>query len=526
MHHHIKNSEVLIVGAGPSGLMMACQLARNGIPFRIIDKKNQPTSYSRALILQARSLEIFDQMGIAGKALEQGIIARKINVSFRGKKPITLNLGNIGQSVTKFPYLLLLEQSRTEQLLIDFIKTYGYSVERHTELIYFTQDPNRVTVTLRLPDGSEEITEASWLIGADGSQSLVRKQLNIPFLGKTHELELFVLDSRADINLPNDEICFSFTADISSGIFPLSNGRKRLDGTIPKDLKARKSITFADIYNNYAKHASLDIKLHEPEWFSVFHSHQRYAEQFRKDRCFLIGDAAHVLSPVGAQGMNTGLQDAYNLAWKLSFVIRNKAEDSLLDSYQTERLRLAKHLIKSTDHAFHLVSGENWPARIFRLYTAPVLFRLLFPIIERYGLISRYLFKGISQTGLNYRNFFSSKFSFFSIPQPGDRLPYAIFNNGEVQINIQVKIRGTDFYLLIFAKQGLLDEFKLIAEKYKAILSVEVIPFNPGTEKLYKKMGIKKEGYYLVRPDMHIACCSNKLQTAHLERFLQQYLRT
>jgi 2-polyprenyl-6-methoxyphenol hydroxylase-like FAD-dependent oxidoreductase len=530
LQNSTQSTDVLIVGAGPSGLMMACQLARHGISFRIIDRKDQSASYSGALILQARSLEILDQMGIANKALEEGIIAQKISISFNGKKPLGLNLKGIGTSLTKFPYLLMIEQSKTEQILTNYIETYGHSIERKTELLHFSRNNVKVTVILGLPDGSEEIVEASYLIAADGGQSLIRKQLNIPFLGKTHQLSLFVLDTRADADLQADEIYFSFTKHASSGIFPLTQGRKRIDGTLSKELNGKKPLAFNDIEKNYADRVSLKIKLYEPEWFSVFHTHQRYASTFRLNRCFLIGDAAHVLSPVGAQGMNTGLQDAYNLAWKLSLVILKKADDPLLDTYQSERQPLAKELIRSTDRAFHLVSDHNFLSETFRLRIAPFLLKTLFPIIEKQRSLGQFLFKGISETGIHYRkNFFTKQASkgIFprKAPKPGDRLPFIFFNLDGNEINIQNKIKTKEFHLFAFTKQEPATEYKKFAEKYQGILSIEVIPFNPGTAILYKKLGIKDEGCYLIRPDMYIAYRSNKPGNDDVERFLHHYLK-
>jgi 2-polyprenyl-6-methoxyphenol hydroxylase-like FAD-dependent oxidoreductase len=389
----IKNTKTLIVGAGPSGLMMACQLALRNIPFRIIEKNEHHSNYSGALIIQPRTLEIFDQMGIAEKAMASGVCAHKINIIFNRVKSLTLELKDLGKDLSKFPNLLMLEQSKTEQLLINFIKDYGYAVERRTTLLRLCPDSDDVTVILKLPDGSEEIIKTPYLIAADGGQSLVRTQLNIPFLGKSHKLSLFVLDTKAEINLPSNTISFFFSKNASSGIFPLTSGMWRIDGTIPKELETKDILTFNDIEKNFAQRIGMDVKLYDPQWFSVFHSHQRYAGLFRQNRIFLIGDAAHVLSPVGAQGMNTGLQDAYNLAWKLAMVIEGQAKDSLLDSYHEERQHLAKKLVSSTDRAFQMVTSNSFLAKKFRLGIAPLLLRLLFSIIQKKTWIGRLLFK-------------------------------------------------------------------------------------------------------------------------------------
>ncbi|NVO11835.1 MAG: FAD-dependent monooxygenase [Bacteroidales bacterium] len=526
MQNNIKNTKVLIVGAGPSGLMMACQLARLGVSFRIIEKKEHPTTYSGALIVQARTLEIFDQMGIAEKAIQEGIEAHKINIIFNGKNPLALNLKDIGKGLTKFPNLLMLEQSKTEQLLIDFIHDYGFSIERQTEFLRFSQDNDGVTSTVKLPDGREEVIQSDYLIAADGGQSLIRKRLNIPFLGKTHKLTLFVLDSEATVDMQPNEICFSFSEKASTGIFPLKDERWRIDGTIPNELEVKNTITFNDIEETYSQRTHLNIKLQEPQWFSVFHAHQRYAELYRQNRCFLVGDAAHAFSPIGAQGMNTGMQDVYNLAWKLSLVINGKAKESFLNTYNAERQPIAKKLVLSTDRAFQIVSSNKFLAKRIRLNLVPFLLRVLFPIVEKRGYLSRYLFSGISEIGVHYRkNALSNKSSIgifpFRSPKPGDRLPYILFDG----INLQDKVKEAKFHLIIFAEDSSAGIYKVLAEKYKDILSTEIIPLNAGTANLYKSLGIKKDGCYLVRPDMYIAYRSNKLRIDHFERFFNQYLQ-
>jgi 2-polyprenyl-6-methoxyphenol hydroxylase-like FAD-dependent oxidoreductase len=529
------DSPVLIVGAGPSGLMMACQLAIRNIPFRIIDKNEHPSTNSGALIVHARSLEIFNQIAcptlggsIADKAIAEGIVANKINIVFNGKKPISLDLHGLGKGITRYPYLLMHEQSKTEQLLIDVINAYGFQVERKTTLLRFCPDMDYVTVILQLPNGNEEIIKTPYLIAADGGQSLVRTQLDIPFPGKTNNITLFLFDGKADVNLAPDEICFSFADNVSSGIFPLTSGRWRIDGTILKDVEANNTVTFHDIAETFAMRTRMNIKLYEPQWFSVFHSHQRYAGLLQKGRCFLLGDAAHVLSPVGAQGMNTGLQDAYNLAWKLSLVIRGKAKVSLLNTYHNERQPIARKLVRYTAKAFYLAASENFFAKKFRLQIAPFLLKSLFPMIQKQRWTGQFIFHAIAETGIHYRKSSLSKEASVGIfpkeaPKPGDRLPFIQFEINGVTANIHDGIKGTGFHLLMFINQQANLEIERMNEKYNDILFIEVIPLNSGAASLYKKLGIKKNGFYLIRPDMHIACRSNLPGIEHYEKLIDRY---
>ena len=524
-----KKSEVLIIGAGPSGLMMACQLALHTIPFRIIDKKDHCTNYSGALIIHARSIEIFYQMGIAQSAIQKGIIANEINIIFNGKKTFRIHVKNIGQGLTKFPYLLMLEQSKTEQLLIDFISNFGYSVERNTELLRFAEDTEGVISILKPANGKEETVRTKYLIGADGGNSTIRKQLNIPFIGLTHPISLFVTDCKAEVKLSPESICFSFSNASTAGFFPLTNGRWRVDGAIPVKLEAKDELTFDDIENKFAERTRMEVKLYQPQWFSVFHSHQGYALSFRQNHCFLIGDAAHIHSPVGAQGMNTGLQDAYNLAWKLALVIQEKAKALLLDTYASERAEIAKKVIRSTDKVFNLVTSQNFFLKTFRIYAVPLIMRLIFPLMVKKKAIRHFFFRKISEIGIQYREspltHHAPSGNFPShAPKPGDRLPCIPYNEDGKEINIQDKVKGTGFHLFVFTKHTSPDEIIRVAEKYKDIMSFETIPYTSETKYLYKRLGMDVSGYYLIRPDMYIAYRSCKPGAEHFENYLRLFL--
>lgn len=300
-----------------------------------------------------------------------------------------------------------------------------------------------------------------------------------------------------------------------------------MDGTIPRKISSLKEITFRDIEPDFASRNRLKIKLHHPEWFSVFHSHQQYAGAFKYKRCFIIGDAAHVFSPVGAQGMNTGMQDAYNLAWKLAMSLEGYSNESLLGSYQKERQPLARNMIKSTDHFFRIVTGSSNMDKKIRLQLAPFLLKVFFPIIEKQKIISRYLFKGISEIGINYRKSplsSNSSQGYFSLnaPKPGDRLPYVLFNQGGKELNLQDIVNGTFFHLIIFSRSAITLELSTYIRQYSGWLMVHHIPPDDGNRSMYKRLGMGKTGCYLIRPDMYIAYRAKKLNIEKLERYLKK----
>lgn len=523
------NTDILIVGAGPTGLMMACQLAINNIPFRIIDKNEDHTTQSRALVIQARSVEILDQMGIAEKAIQQGKIAKAIGAFFNGKKVLRVTVNNMGKGLTKFPYLLMLEQSHTEKILVDFLKEHGHEVERRTELKSFTQNIDEVTSILKLPEGKEETVKAKYIIGADGTHSIVRQQLNIPFGGKTYQESLFVLDCKAEVEISHDEMYLTFAEEAVGGFFPLTNGRWRILGNIPKELEGKEEITFEDIEKNFAERIRMNVKLYDPQWISAYHSHHRYASTFRIKRCFLAGDAAHIHSPVGAQGMNTGLQDAYNLAWKLTLVLNGKAKDTLLDTYTEERISIARNLVRSTDRAFNLVTSANIFLKTFRLYMMPVALKLGAPLFQKLKFIQRLAFRIISEIGISYRkrslsqNASLGKFPNYA-PKPGDRLPFIEFKDASGnKTNIQEKVKDKFFCLFIFS-DSVPKEIISMVESFKDLFSIETIPFTEHTKILNKAFGIKRNGCYLIRPDMYIAYRADKFDTEHLTKYLSQFL--
>jgi 2-polyprenyl-6-methoxyphenol hydroxylase-like FAD-dependent oxidoreductase len=517
-------TRVLIVGAGPTGLMMASQLARFGIAFRIIEKNEGPTTQSRALVIQPRSLELFEQMGIAERAVNQGRTFQTINYVVNGKLVQRVPLGNFGKGLTKFPFLLILEQSKTEPLLIDFLRHQGHGVEWLTELASFSQSDSGISATLKHLD-KEETIEADWLIGADGASSPVRKMLDIPFGGETYKESLFVLDCKINWPFKDDEAAIALSKDAFGMFFPMTDGRCRVSGIVSEEYVDKDTISFDEVNRDFAKNLKMDVTLSDPQWISLYHAHHRYVAQFRKGRCFLAGDAAHVHSPAGAQGMNTGLQDAYNLAWKLALVIRGQAEQTILDTYQEERLPIARKLVQTTDRVFGITVSENPFVVFWRVHVIPRFVAL----IPKEKHLLRFAFRLISQIAIAYGDSSLSRDGSLgsfprTAPRPGDRLPFATFHENNELINIQDKVKAPAFHLLLFLRNSSDEKIKAIhdlVDQYNDMIQIERIFFALGSNDLFEIFGVQNGGYYLVRPDMYVAYRSNTFNQNHLKAFLK-----
>lgn len=520
---------VLIVGAGPTGLMAACQLARFGIPFRIIEQHTGPTAQSRALVIQARSLEIFAQMGIAKRAVAEGKVASALNYVVNGTLAQRVPLGAFGQGLSAFPYLLMLEQSKTEPLLIDDLTAHGGQVEWETELTAITQDPHGVSATIKRPDGTDETMRADWLIGADGAKSIVRHLLAIPFGGETYKESLFVLDCTVSWPFRDDEATIALSDTAFGLFFPMTNGRCRVAGIVSAEYAERDDITYEAATKDYAKNLKMDITLSDPQWISLYHAHHRYVSTFRKRRCFLAGDAAHVHSPAGAQGMNTGLQDSYNLAWKLALVCRGQASEALLDTYNEERLPIARRIVHTTDRLFGITVNTNPLVRFARAQIMPRAVAL----VPRIKPVSHIVFRTISQIGFTYRGQRlardASRGTFpRRAPQSGDRLPFATYEDvGGRTINLQERVGGTSFHLFLFPGTGDDDTMRAVravAADFPDTVIVETISLATQTRQVYRRLGIHGSGYYLIRPDLHIAYRSADADAPSLRAYLTRWL--
>ncbi len=351
--------DVLIVGAGPTGLMLANQLGRRGLRPLIIDRHAGPSQQTRALGVQARTLEIYAHLGIAERAIELGKRGTGANMWADGKKMARIPLGDIGRHVTPYPYILILGQDDNERIMGERLKDWDLAVQWNTEMVGLAQEPGHVTATLRDADGTIRHVDATWMAGCDGARSAVRELNGIGFPGAPYEHVFFVADVEMTGGMVPEEVNVYLWKSGFHLLFPMrGQDHWRIVGILPAELRDKEDVRFEDVIPSLHAEAGAGLSFKTCTWFSTYRIHHRSASRFRDRRCFLLGDAAHIHSPVGAQGMNTGLQDAYNLAWKLALVIEGEAGDTLLDSYEAERLPVARRLLETTDRGFRLVVSD------------------------------------------------------------------------------------------------------------------------------------------------------------------------
>src|SRR5436190_1121713 len=437
------DTDVLIVGGGPTGLMLANQIGRRGVRAVIIDRHSGPAQ-----------------------------------------------------------------------------QTWGMAVQWNTELTGITQEPGRVIATLKQPDGSTRKIQAAYVAGCDGGHSAVRELSGITFPGAPYEHVFFVADTEATGPMVAEELNVYLWRDGFHLFFPMhGKDRWRVIGILPRKLRGSDDVRFEELSPDIRRAAAANLDFKECSWFSTYHIHHRAAEKFRDRRCFLLGDAAHVHSPAGGQGMNTGLQDAYNLAWKLALVVKGHADAALLDSYEAERIPVAQRLLSTTDRAFMLVVSDSWLAGLFRtrILARIAAFAMTF---ERPKQIA---FRTISQTGIAYRESPLSKMLPGvpdGSPRAGDRFPWLRLRfqaNGPVEDLFQ-KLDDTRYNLIVFGQPAPPGEALGLGD----LLLIHVIPDEAHNAQELARVRIPGQAFYLLRPDGHVGLAGTRLEPGAVARYLSE----
>jgi len=490
------DTEVLVVGAGPTGLVLALWLARLGIRVRIVDKTAGPGNTSRALAVQARTLELYRQLGFARDVVEAGLIFSAANFWAAGRRAARADLGNLGAGRSPYPYGLIYPQDEHERFLIARLKELGVRVERETELTGFEESDGGIVAQLR----ASAACEAAFLAGCDGARSTVREKLGIRFSGGTYQHLFYVADVEASGPLMDRELHVSVDASDFAAAFPLKDpGRARLIGTIrPEAEEDGEHLDWDDVSKDLLQRLRVDVR--RVNWFSTYHVHHRVAERFRHGRVFLLGDAAHVHSPVGGQGMNTGIGDAVNLAWKLAAALRGRAPLRILDSYEPERIAFARRLVASTDRVFQFVTRRGRLAAQVRVHLAPRVIAAAF----RLPAVRRFLFRTVSQTAIEYRESFLSEGRAGRV-HGGDRLPWVTPDNF-------APLQSLDWQVHVYGQAAR----ELAAACAARGLPLHVFPWSTAAA----RAGLARDASYLVRPDGYVALADPLHAVARLARYL------
>ena len=432
-----------------------------------------------------------------------------------------------GAAISPYPFMLVHEQYKTEQMLLNDLRMHGGEVMWETEIASLTQSDGGIDATLQRANGNElalspvegETLRTRYVIGADGAHSFVRRYLDLRFEGDTYAQQLFLADVEMTWSLPRDRLFVEITRFGLLAYFPMhgkghrdgySDSQYRIVGSLTPEMadheQAAGHITLEDVQQTLNEYSVTGAHISDMNWASSYRIHRRMTDRFRVGRFFLAGDAAHIHSPAGGQGMNTGIQDAWNLAWKLALVVRGEASETLLESYEPERVPVARTILNGTDRGFSMQASPNPVARRLRYYLTPLL-----PFFTNNRFAGAQLFKLVSQTWIGYRDSASvgGDYDQGKRAQPGDRAPHARFDAGaRAGESIFALLRGVDHHLLLFPSD--LVDGEAARERAEALLAgyqitTHVHLIDGAQRSLYNGYGVHAPTALLVRPDGHIA---------------------
>lgn len=476
---------VLVVGAGPTGLVMALSLARRGVPVRIIDAKQGPADESRAMGVHARTLEFYRQFGFAEAVVERGMAAEQIRFRAGDRDGARFSLRAMGAGLSPYPFMLTFPQDQHERFLLDRLAELGVVVEWGSALEDFVDRGDEVEAVIRCNTSTERSVHA-YIAGCDGAHSKVREVLGVGFPGGSSEQMFYVTDAIVAGAAP-DVLYLGLSGDGLALMMPVrTTGSYRIFGLVPPGVGVQQSIGWADV----GEHAEslLGFAAVQVNWFSTYHVHHRVAERFGVGRVFIAGDAGHIHSPAGGQGMNTGIGDAVNLSWKIADVMHGRADSGLLDTYEQERLPFAQLLVATTDRAFRVLVDDGFIARAARVHLVP---RILSTVM-RFALPRRLFFKTFSQTRISYRHCVFNQGRAGAI-RGGDRLPWITTEQGDNFAALQT----LSWQLHIYGRPPA----GVVEAADQLMLDVHRFPWSDAA----RRAGVQRDASYLVRPDGYVA---------------------
>ncbi|MDJ1136896.1 FAD-dependent oxidoreductase [Streptomyces iconiensis] len=520
--------DVLVAGAGPTGLALAHELARRGLTVRLIDAAPGPATTSRALATHARTLELYDQMGVLDAMLARGRRVRHFSMYQRGRRLVRFG-PDYSELPTRFPFTLVIDQVRTEEVLREAADGLGVRAEWGVRVESVGQDDaGSVRAGLRHTDGSAEEVEVPWLVGCDGGHSTVRGELGLPLIGEGSETWL-ISDAKIDLDLPGDSLHLMHVPGGSVMAVPFPERDKwRLLDTVDAVDDGPDAVA-ARFARKIAAGCGQRVRVAEPTWVSVFTIQQRMVPRMRVGRCMVAGDAAHVHSPASGQGLNTGLQDACNLAWKLAMAARGHADDRLLDSYDAERVPVGEQLLNSTKKATRLVALKSAVQAVM----LPVVFAVIRNVPALRGRIERKIMRQMTALSLTYpASPLTHEAPGARDPVPGARIAQVTPEEaaGAGWQALLAELRDPRWTLLVFDQPdeaGDTEAAGALAAEYESWLSVRTVadadsspgpgPLADPGRRLAAGLGAGPGGWLLVRPDGYLS--------ARGDRFTLQALR-
>lgn len=532
--------DVLVVGAGPTGLTLAAWLNAFGVSVRLVDRSVDRVHESRALAVQPRTLEVLRGLGVANELVRRGNPAVRL-AAHVGRRIVRVPFFDIGLDDTAFPYLLFVSQAETEQLLGEHLAAHGVRVERGVELSSFTESAGDVTCTLRTV-GGEETVRATYLVGCDGVRSTVREQAGVPFVGGRYPQTFLLADLPAD-GLETGDVHAFVTDRGPLFFFPLGRPAPWRLLTLappsfaadPKGGSAARDLSVADLQELTDRATGGRVQLGEPVWSTAFSVHHRLAAGYRVGRVFLAGDAAHVHSPAGAQGMNTGIQDAWNLGWKLALVISGSPVE-LLGSYEAERRPVGVFVLRFTDWAFTASTSSGRAAQMVREQIVP----RLAPIALRFRPGRAAAFRTVSQLGIRYRRSpaVQPDRRRRPRPRPGDRLPDARVASDGQPLWLHEMLTAPAYHLLLCGPRHAWDAVALdgLSARYGTLLTVHLLDRHlvdrqsgPGVlhdldGTAHARLHVRRAAQLLVRPDGHVAYRADSTDLTGLTLYLDRWL--
>jgi 2-polyprenyl-6-methoxyphenol hydroxylase-like FAD-dependent oxidoreductase len=532
--------DVLIVGAGPTGLALAAVLQQFGVRLRLIDRLRERGRESRALAVQARTLELLQMLGLGESLVKRGNRSTRLRLHLEGRAVAEVQLGEIGGFDTRFPFILFVSQAETEALLIEHLRSHGVKAEGGVELTTFEDGVDGVRSVLRHEDGREERVQSRFLVGCDGAHSTVRKGVGIAFEGGSYPQDFVLGDVEADGPIQPGAINSFAGAGGVAMFFPLGRPTTwrviamttSTDAAQPdQSASSASDLSLAELQALVDPPTGAAVRLRDPVWLTRFHLHHRQTARYRKANVFLAGDAAHIHSPVGAQGMNTGIQDAWNLAWKLALVARGMANPRLLDSYEAERMPVGRFLLRYTDRAFSTFT-RAMSANRAATWARGVVMPHVLPRVFQSQRLRRAAFAFVSELGIRYRRSVAVTEGVPRLregPRAGDRLPDVQLLKDGRAVYLQQAVAGPYLTLLLCGERQMWDSGAIVQlqQHYGGILSVAYLsrePFDGAladtTGEALTMLGVRDSGQYLVRPDGYIGYRSAGRSFDELEKYL------